>query len=265
MEYSETDDMCLHRDDHWIDEIRLLGVDMAPHLRLVTKFRYKTSGLSGDEWRTSTIWQCTPSVATQMHGELEEDKDGGWLSFDGGYSGKLDVGCAALYPGIWSSQPDLHTLRITAMDFCRKGRVLYRSTYDDKPMPLLVVAGHLPWAFVKASDEPLGTDGAWEDMRHLCFQPGCALLACSTYRLKHLYNRDGKAEAAVARRYTLGNPVREVSLIRRFCHLHLRRGDCGLEDADNNYQVIDGPGTQEAADATAFHSPAQRVTWEFKP
>jgi hypothetical protein len=220
-----------HDDDEWIDEIRLSS-DTKPLLRLFTCYRYKTSGLSGDEWRTSTMWQCIEGL---MIGNEENDGTPGWFNFDGPYY-KLSAGCAALYPGLYSSQRHAHNLPIHYIDFLRKGRVLYRSSYDNQPMTLLVVAGHLSWALMQANDQPLGTAEAWEDVKKLCHQPGCSNLAVSTYRLQYLYDRSGKKSEI----------AHMTPLVRRFCPIHLCRGDCGLEDADSNYEVLEGPGPNEA-------------------
>lgn len=43
---------------------------------------------------------------------------------------------------------------------------------------------------------------------------------------------------------------------RRFCMVHLRRGDCDFEDADSNYVVVDGPGPNEAEGWEGFESPS---------
>jgi hypothetical protein len=59
-----------------------------------------------------------------------------------------------------------------------------------------------------------------------CAQPGCKALATVEYRLKRSYcNRCGEGKV----------PNREQR--RRFCDAHRRRGDCGLDDADVNYQL----------------------------
>lgn len=254
MRYNDAYDMKLHRDDHWIDTIHLCGPSQ-PLLRLTTQCRYKTSGLSGDEWRTSTVWQCTPDLATYMQGDLAAEADGDWLTFDGGYHGKLDVGCAALFPRLFSSQPRIHAFSITMIAFLRKGQVLYGSSYDGQAMPLLTCAGHLPWALIHARDQPLGLDSAWNEMKRLCFQPGCAERAVSTYRLKQCYRPDGSAYPAEAPR--IGQP--KAGLVRRFCPRHLQRGDCGREDADANYEVLDGPGPREARGWKQDVSVAQQV------
>lgn len=222
-----------HHDDHWIDEIRLVrsGRGKMPKpddevLRIVTRYRYKTSGLSGDEWRTSTMWQR---------------KDGGvWADFDGGYS-SIDTGCAALYPGIYTSHPELHAVPIGNTVFLRKGRGLYGLDYEGEARPLLVTAGHLPWALMTVGERP---DFPHTDDETRCGQAGCAEEACSVYRYKKTYCNGGHE-----------SEPHWPSFIR-FCQKHLRRGDCGLEDADVNYEVVYGPGPDGAQGWKDHESPS---------
>lgn len=232
----------LHEDDHWIDEICIVGEQ--PLVRLVTRYRYKTSDLSGNEWRTSAAWQC--SEHCPMEGAEADERDPGWLYFDSGYSGRLEVGCAALYPGLYSSQRHAHGVEAQRIEFRRKGRILYASSFDGEPRPLLTLAGHLPWALIEAGDHPLGTDEAWNDMRRLCFQPGCREPAVSTYRLRARFDQRGHQTEA-------------DNQIRRFCPVHLRRGDCGLDDADANYEVVDGPGPEGAVGWKQYAREALRM------
>jgi hypothetical protein len=258
MHYDDHHDLILHQDDHWLDTILLHGED-GPLLRLMTKYRYKTSDLSGDQWRTSTMWQCTESLAAHWQGDTRQPTSvlqgrGTWVECDGPYWGKLDTGCAALYPGLYTSQSALHAQAIVSVDFCRKGILLYRATYDGDALSLIVVAGHLPWALIDAQDNHLESRNAWAGMQFQCFQPGCSEKATSTYQLKNTYNSEGTPSLAESQRYF---PDRKtVGLIRRFCPLHLRRGDGGLEDADDNYTTISGPGPSEAQGWEAYESAA---------
>ncbi len=61
-----------------------------------------------------------------------------------------------------------------------------------------------------------------------CMQPGCSNKATIEYRkIKDWCNR-------------CGNP-HEITYFekrRRFCNSHKRRGDCGLDDSDANYEVV---------------------------
>ena len=155
-----------------------------------------------------------------------------WVDFYGPWR-DLDVAALVIYPGIFSSHPDLHKQIVKSVDFVRKGRKLYEATYEGNSMVLLHVCGHLPWALVKAGEECGGQFPGWDD---LCFQPGCSSKSESTYQLKKEYCRAGHGEENAG-----------ALLRRRFCKLHLRRGDCGFEDADENYIVIEGAGLSSGA------------------
>lgn len=232
-------------DDMGVDEIRV-HVAGAPHLRIVTRPRFKTSGLSGDEWRTSVMWQE----------RLTTDE---WRDFDGPY-GSLEGGCAAIFPGVCSSHPTWHTFHCTGLEFLRKGHSMGMLNNDGKPQELLHALGHLPWAYMIFFEEhysgpmPRGeSDGPWKD---LCSQPGCAKQAVSVYALKHRYSDEGVRRGAglVGRR-----------LVVQFCEQHLCRGDCGLQDADTNYDVLSGPGPEDAHTSDECVSPARVVVVEMPP
>jgi hypothetical protein len=204
-----------HPDDEWFDEIRVETAE-GPLLRIITQYRYKTSNMSGDEWRTSASIQV-------RRGNV-------WSDFDNRYV-NLETASKGLYPGFYTSHPELHEVETTTIDFYRKGIKLYESSYDGRPLAFIHAAGHLPWALVIARQD----SGQMPNSNDYCFQPGCAEEAISTYRLKVEYSKNGVFSR---------EPRRELR--RRFCLRHLRRGDCGLEDADENYEVIEGPGPDEA-------------------
>lgn len=204
-----------HSDDEWFDEIRFETAE-GPLLRIVTMYRYKTSSMSGDEWRTSARIQVS-------RGKV-------WSDFDTHYA-NLKSACRGLYPGFFTSHPELHGVITTTVDFYQKGVKLYEASYDSKPLEFLHAAGHLPWALIIARENT----GSMPNSNDYCFQPGCPEKAVSTYKLKTEYSANGVFSR---------EPTRELR--RRFCQRHLQRGDCGLEDADNNYEVIDGSGSDEA-------------------
>ena len=60
-----------------------------------------------------------------------------------------------------------------------------------------------------------------------CDQPGCANVAKYKFLIKNEYSRSGqKLEPNHSRPFY------------KFCERHKHRGDCGLEDADKNYDVV---------------------------
>jgi len=217
-----------HEREPVFDEIRLIGVEGEWVVVMSLLPRYKTSGLSGDEWRFSVGWSQAITGATPA-------------PFDTGYGG-VEAACAALYPGLYQSHKDWHTIQIAHVDFLSKGHILYRGSHDGDHLPLIVTAGHLPWALIIAEEQRrvLSTDEEW---KHCC-QPGCASHPDVYYQLKELFTRRGDATPAV---YSWPGPNKTTKTRpygRHFCARHAIRGDCGLEDADRNYEKISG-GTPE--------------------
>ncbi len=211
-------------DSEFCDEVQLISSQKGPLLRCTTIPRYKSSGLSGDEWRISAMWQI---------GKNE------WKDFDGGYR-NIKTACQALYGGLYSSHPDMQSIMIATVDWYQKGSKIYESSYDSQPLSLIHTAGHLPWAYMMAQESYV-----YRNQNELCFQPGCDNRAVATYKLRFEYCDHGhKTE-------------NKFNYHRRFCARHLRRGDCGLEDADRNYIVIDGPGPDQAQGFDDDISPAK--------
>ena len=230
-----------HHDDEGLDEIVFI-VDRDPFIRCVMVPRYKTSGLSGDEWRVSAMW--------------ERQEGGLWVPFDGPYR-NITTAAHALFPGVFNSHKDWHQLNCTSVRLLRKRRPIIEMTHDGRPLPLplLVAIGHLPWTLEIWPEQlppeaPAYFGGAVT--QDLCFQVGCAEGAVSTYTLKKRHRRDGSEYSA--ERHHWGRDA------IRFCPKHLRRGDCGLEDADRNYEVVEGPGPDKHATDVGDVSPSRLVT-----
>lgn len=142
---------------------RALRPDAQPfdEIRLKVIPRYKTSGLSGDEWRISVNMELYRKGQLKHEEGIAHDMEG-------------------------------------AMAF-------------------------LSWKAIVAGENGAQYFAGEEDW---CDQEGCAEKATVTYRLKSEFCKGGhKTEC--------DSPV-----IRMFCDKHKRRGDCGFEDADINYEVI---------------------------
>lgn len=212
-------------NDEAFDEIRF-ETKLGPIVRCVIFPRYKTSGLSGDEWRISAGWQ-------QRRGNK-------WVDYDNGYS-NLETATKALYPALFSSHRDLHDILVTSLDFYKKGFKLYEATYDGKSLKLLHAAGHLPWAFIGAQERRVIPN----ELNEFCMQPGCDNRAISTYQLKKEYGPQGQ---------DLAPSSLNIVYYRKFCQVHLLRGDCGREDADRNYIIVDGVGPDQAQGWKKFES-----------
>lgn len=134
--------------------------------------RYKTSGLSGDEWRVAAV------IRLWFKGEPVAER------------GYRDIESALKFLPAFTSEAA-------------------------SPIPTRVI----------------------ELERESCDQPGCAEKAVTKCRLKKEYSDRG--EELVMREGV-------NSHYRQFCQRHLQRGDCGLEDSDSNYEVVSGPGPDQA-------------------
>lgn len=211
----------IHEDDPWADTIILNGVRS---LRLVIRERYKTSGLSGDEWRFGYMWQVLGSE---------------WADLDGGYTSQ-ESAIAAFFPAFRTSHPEWHDNICNSIQFMWKGQPLIEMSDDGKSMPLLHAIGCIAWAQIAGRQ-----DHEWKkDKKNVCAQPGCVEKPVSLFRMIAEYHR----RIGVTRQYYDGKSY------RRFCKKHLRRGDCGLEDADRNYELIEGigaDGNEPAADVVS--------------
>lgn len=150
-----------HPDAEGVDEIRMKVVP-----------RFKTSDMSGDEWRVSTL-----------------------------------------------------------VEIFRKGVKVYETSFSR----LRDAAQFLPWVLnvdvIEGPNAPKG--GLFRADPDECHQAGCSEKSVNTYRLKKEYSSRGEGPL----------PADEHSEHRRaFCEKHSHRGDCGLEDSDVNYELIDGEG-----------------------
>ena len=113
--------------------------------------------------------------------------------------------------------------RISAkVEFFRKGKMVHEEGCRD----VAAACRLLPWYHAKACDNGKGFFAGEGD---LCDQEGCAEPATVTYRKKQDYCNEGHP-----------HPILYGEKQRRFCARHSTRGYCGLDDADANYEPIDG-------------------------
>lgn len=222
-----------HPDDQGIDEIRFCAPipgTVVPNtyeeaeehaiLKIAVVERYKTSDLSGDEWR----------FASSLYSREPHRRD--WRRISD--YGRLQNAPAFVYPelygdfvsGKWTEE--FAARKVGAITFSWKGYPIWSTSYAGEPSDLLVAAAHLPFAWMQAGDQ--GCDPT--PLKALCCQPGCSDPHVSVYRLLRRYCSEGKPH----------DPIDRWVDVRGFCGKHLRRGDCGLDDADTNYVVVSGPG-----------------------
>lgn len=162
---------------------RTRGDEFYDEVRITTVPRYKTSGLSGDEWRTS------------VH-----------------------------------------------LEILRKGRLVHERDYNR----LEWAATHLPWLLTTLA-ETVGIDPRMTD--DLCMQPGCDQPWTTVYRKLG----DGCGNCGHVKAKDADDLFPHY---RAFCARHARRGDCGLDDADRNYEVVEGPGPAGPGKRSADESPS---------
>lgn len=167
-----------HRDDK----------EFFDRVEVVTQPRFKTSGLSGDEWRVSTFVKFF-------------------------YKGILL--CEERYHNAESAFKHMPWLLMT---LCER--------HDDRLD-----------SFTPEGKKRFMKDGLYSAIPDVCFQPGCAEKATTVYRLKKVYCDEGHAH----------EPDEWSEYRRAFCARHARRGDCALEDADVNYEVVSGGGPDDSA------------------
>lgn len=211
-------------DDVFYDEIVLTGP--STHIACRTFPRWKDSYTSGSAWRISAAWvRVDESRVIETLYASPNTKD----AVDMFGVGLLD--CSEAFGG------EL----IESIGFVHKGVELYREELK-APTELRVVAGQIAgfrelstW-FADFSKRPTG----------LCDQPGCRETATVAYRQLKPYTRCGHT-------YERRSEAWGWVYVRTFCNRHKDRGDCNLDDANDNYEEIEL--TEEVQRAHVWHRP----------
>lgn len=213
-----------HRDDNYWDEVTVLADDVVLHGGVVPRF--KTSGLSGNEWRTRAqlvVGVFGESVVDRSFRDLNTllTHAPGFIYADRGLRSKLD------------SVPE----RGVSLIVKRKSITLFESddfrTFGDAVMGMF-------WSLVVASEQ----SSVWHNLTNdeelaRCQQVGCAERPVNTYRLKKLMEGQD-------RRCFLEPAYDFVGQYVWYCARHTLRGDCGFEDADSNLELVSGNGVARA-------------------
>jgi hypothetical protein len=110
-----------------------------------------------------------------------------------------------------------------SLELFYKGHLLYRAGFNN----VMSAATSLPTVIQTDTNK-------WDhpDVSDLCQQEGCAEKATYTYRIKKVYCKEGCGKVVPPCEFF------PTSFIRKFCNYHNNRGDCALEDADDNYELI---------------------------
>lgn len=145
-----------HRDSQIFDRVDIQ-----------TKYRYKESYMSGDEWRYSAV-----------------------------------------------------------MTIYYKDQEVFSATFRDVETAMQIGYG----AFVLCNE-----NGKYQvpNTKYLCDQEGCSQEANHYFQILERFDNEGNI---------LKKPYEDETInFRKFCTKHKHRGDCSLEDADDNYQEINNP------------------------
>lgn len=202
-----------HRDDDYIDQIDIAALDI--HLLAYIVPRYKTSGLSGDEWRISAAV------------ELFNNDD---LIFETSYH-SINRLRECLPFHIYTKAHQFLDKPVATITAYRKGHLLYtetRKTFGE-------AAIGLNWIMQTAGE---GRDNI--KFKHLSDQierKHCQQVGCLSLKPTHLF-RLKELQVSPQERLMVKPEYDFVGQFVWYCNAHKTRGDCGLEDADSNLELI---------------------------
>lgn len=115
----------------------------------------------------------------------------------------------------------------------RKGRVVWDASGSNVPDALQELARDVHgFDFSTALDEVKVDD--------LCDQEGCA------EPFTHTYSMEKRACTSCGDLKPAMTEWDKLPVLRKFCERHAQRGDCGLEDAQSNYRVVETKDGQKA-------------------
>ncbi len=132
-----------------------------------------------------------------------------------------------------------------AVKFYFKGEVVHETGFNGMRNTLMLLGGE--WL---RAQEPIPSRIIEMENEGLCDQPSCPNQAEGRFQIKRETSDNGLWLDPEEQRYH--------SSYRQFCKRHMRRGDCGREDADDNYEPLDGVGPE--ASTNVITSPAGQVT-----
>lgn len=213
-----------HGDEPGFDRIVVSSIKPIAginRIELSARERYKTSGLSGDEWRFS--W----SLGATGPGHSEPIRTGCGFFDDVGLALIPRVLEGAIQERGWSGLFDSADGDAT-IEVYRRGVLCNGRRFSNLIAATMNVAW---WARVYGEQSEFDASASRTIYTGYCAQPGCPEKAEVVYQLKKEFD-------------SWGREIEELSIgpaRRCFCLKHARRGDCGLEDADANYLVISAP------------------------
>lgn len=188
--------------------------------------RWKESELSGDEWRTSV---CVDGLLLKR-GTAH-------------YSKMVDM--FLRLPGKIVRDLEADTVFRSPIKFevFRKGHCLFSAHMID----IVTALTSAYEAYLQADDDSRsGLMLSLEQEREVCQQPGCCNKPAIIYRLKKEFcTKCGKVEEDGWRSHLAKRDDAMQMPHIWFCKEHAERGDCGIEDSDQNYEKVGELGQKE--------------------
>ena len=208
-----------HRDDGYVDEVSLSAAGgVRLHASIVP--RYKTSGLSGDEWRISAVLEVfqgaseRPFFTRAFHSMRR--------LFE--YSPKF----------LYEECRDVLGASPAVLRVSRKGVECFGQSFPTFGQAAI----GLGWHVTVANEGTAGVE--WHHLTNeeelaRCQQVGCAAPPVNLFHLKQI--DEGKSGG-----HLVTPPYDFVGQYVWYCARHTTRGNCGLEDADRNLELVAGAG-----------------------
>jgi hypothetical protein len=194
------------RDHYHVDTVvYTTSGQKVPILKITTVPRFKTSGLSGDEWRISAQLSIQDGDRKLISDHSHSIRD---------MATKLSMLSAKTPTVAWDKYPGVMRLYL-------KGSKVLEYSHPS----LRSLACSLGWILLLGGEDP---NWSAPDLKNVCDQPGCSSEASEFYKVKHLYHE---------RTPLPENPYHDNYV--KFCQDHKVRGDSSFEDCDENYERIE--------------------------
>ena len=208
-----------HDDDYW-DRVTITTADDRARFVASIRPRFKTSGLSGDEWRVRAVAELKDPdeptvdlVARSFHRMRDVFGYAPYFVYDGAFH--------------------LLQSRKARITVERKGIVLMTEDRPDFGDALIGLGWHVRTANEGRPDVEWHYLTDAEERAH-CQQVGCAAPPAVTYHLKKLQVAPSQSVMVAPEYDFTGQYV-------WYCTEHATRGDAGLEDCDDNLVLVENP------------------------
>jgi hypothetical protein len=208
-----------HPQEQWCDSIVIAAKtddeelkQVCPAVIIFINERYKTSEISGNEWRFNYVLK---SIENKQEINVEIYNDFWFTCCKGAkeYRNFKDISADQEY----------------VITFVNRGEGLIQLSYETLLDALLALPCLLVEIPEQLIDEFVEIDKSLTKIRaERCSQPGCDRKPVVKMMLNKRYDDEGNLYDC------------EKIFYRQFCEEHSVRGNCSLEDADSNYSIILG-------------------------